>query len=249
MIKKAVALVLLFLFFYGFFVARSLPASLVTTNAQTLDKNLALAGAEGTIWSGKASTLQYEKIDLGQLRWDVSPLSLLLLALSADVVVTDKAGIVRANVGVSPSGRLTVSDGTANLSVAAILEKADFDLIQAKGNLNVQIHSLKWDGQQLSDLEGEITWQKAEVTATSSLPLGSLTARFYNEGEQIVLEMIDGGHLRLAGKLVLQPNGQYSINGSISPPAELKADLGPILAYLGRPSARGQYKIKHSGRL
>lgn len=249
MFKKIAGLLFVFLLCYGFFVVRALPATMVASAIPQIDRNVTVGRADGTVWAGTTHSLRYRDIDLGQLRWDVSPYSLFVMMLSGHVSLLDNAGTVSADVSVLPTGRVSVSEGRANLSVASILEKIEFNLVKAGGDVSAKLNSLSWDEQLVTDVDGEIVWKNAEVTVTSKLVLGTLKARVFSDGEQIVVEMVEGGRIGLLGKLLLEPDGRYSIAGSIAPSADVKAELGPILASLGRPQKNGRYAIKYSGRL
>src|SRR5882757_4903300 len=63
-------------------------------------------GVSGSVWQGAAAMLEVRNVAVGQIAWDIHPLSLLGGRLQADVKLTRPDGFAHSTLTASFSGRL-----------------------------------------------------------------------------------------------------------------------------------------------
>lgn len=206
------------------FIVMQIPASW-GAYMMTRGNTLGLTGVLGTVWEGRASMSSVE-IDnnyysLGELRWDLRPLSLLGLNPCADVLATlEERQRIEGRVCAGLGGRVRVTDASID---------APADLIQAgiptpiDGRLSATISTLEMRGEQMRDLEGKLSWTEARVQGDGTwASLGSFAAEFSYDGEDAIVadvfhleSPIDldvqatlalAGGVDLQGELILDPS-------------------------------------------
>lgn len=150
----------------------------------TRGTGLALSGVTGTLWNGRASLAslrtEVREYSLGQLSWQLRPLSLLTLSPCATVATRLPQQQFDGEICAAPSGALQVRD--ADISVPSVLLQTHLP-IPIQGQFSSHIDQLQLRGNVLQSLKGNLTWNGARVnTGTNWLDIGSYAAELADNG-------------------------------------------------------------------
>ena len=97
------------LLLYLFFLIYTLPAS-VALSFIKLPPKIKISSFSGTVWSGSATQLQYSGVDLGDIKWKLHPLNLIIAEISADISIVNDEQYFRSEVSLSSSGKLELEE-------------------------------------------------------------------------------------------------------------------------------------------
>lgn len=150
----------------------------------TRGTGLALSGVTGTLWNGRASlasvTNAQQEYSLGQLSWQLRPLSLLSLAPCA--LVTTNLPQQQFAGEVCAAGTDTIEIRNADVSVPAALLQPRLP-VPIQGQFSAHINELQLRGNVLLKLKGSLAWNGARVnTGASWLDIGSYAAELADNG-------------------------------------------------------------------
>lgn len=186
----------------------------------TQGNTLGMTGVNGTLWDGRASMVSIEidnnAYSLGELHWQLDPWSLLGLQPCANVSAVLERQQIAGRACASLNGSLKVTDASID---------APADLIQAgipvpiDGDLVANISSLAMKGEQLQELEGNLSWTGARVQADGNwVSLGNYAAEYrYNGDDAIVAEVFDlDAPLDLEAVVTLALAGGVDVQGEMT---------------------------------
>jgi general secretion pathway protein N len=182
----------------------------------TRGTGVALSGVTGTLWHGRASLaslqMNNQEYSLGQLSWDLHPLSLLMLSPCAQVTTSlpmqEFDGEICSGVG----GIMKIRNADVSLPVTLLQTKLP---VQIQGQLSSHIEQLELRGNVLLALKGNLAWNGARVnTGSNWLEIGSFGA-----------ELSDNGNNGIRAKF-FQLTGPVDVNLQI----ELAAPAGGTVA-------------------
>lgn len=220
-------LVLLLILSLGFAITQ-IPATWAAY-LMTQGNTLGMSGVNGTAWQGRASMTSVEidgiPYSLGELRWQLSPGSLLLLRPCASVVSELERQRIQGRVCAGINGRVSVSD--ASIDAPATLVQAGIP-VPLDGQLAATISSLVLRGEQLQDLQGRLSWTNARVQAEGNwTSLGSYASEFNYDGQgAIVAQVFDlDGPVDLDATVTLPLAGGVDIQGEMTLMPSFSADI------------------------
>ncbi|WP_083766889.1 type II secretion system protein N [Cellvibrio japonicus] len=177
---------------FVFFLLRQIPATW-GAYALTRGTGLALSGITGTLWEGRASLAsvrlpQGQEQSLGQLSWDLNPLSLLLLKPCADIATKLDRQSFTGYVCASSNGSLRVSDADLSMPIALVQSMLP---IPVNGQLLVHIDELQLRGNVLGKLNGNLSWNGAQVNNGANwMDVGNYAAQLKDDGSNGVLAKV-----------------------------------------------------------
>ena len=182
-------------------VAAFAPAGLISRNVNNLNAAIALLDPRGTIWNGQANVLATGE-SIGQLTWQLSPISLLLLSPSADWQLTGTniglsgtiSGISQINTNTKGELDLALLTPLFNRYDMAVPGMVTLQDVEFEIDTNAQLVTaadgyLEWSGGQvryiLSGILSETLLPKmrANLSAPNQIP----TAEVFAEGEPVRL--------------------------------------------------------------
>ena len=229
---------------------------IATAPARLLDEVLPadiviIQGFSGTIWRGNASrclvAVGQGYIHLGELRWSLNPLSLLLL--SPSLSLESSWGRQRLKTGL----RLTGSDEIEFSELDAVFSGQllrHLLPLSVKGEFTAQLSHLKLTSGRPESANGRLVWRQATwESPRGSVPLGSYAMDIQQlPGEQLEANTttIEGpvhaeGSVSLAGK-------RYSVDILITGDGDLDPQLAQALSLVSKPVAAGHH-IDFNGQL
>ncbi|HSC67295.1 MAG TPA: type II secretion system protein N [Cellvibrio sp.] len=166
------------------FTITSIPA---IWGAYALSKGsgIALNGVTGTVWNGRASLgslrTASQEYSLGQVSWDLNPLSLLTLTPCAHVTTKLNTQEFSGDICGGMGDKLKLND--ADFSLAAALVQGRFP-IPVQGQVSGHIDELDIRGNVIQKLNGKVTWNSARVnTGANWLDIGSFAAELSDNGK------------------------------------------------------------------
>lgn len=181
---------------------------------------LALTGVTGSLWTGRASLasvkLGQKDYPLGELHWDLKPLSLLLLKPCAVIKTRQDGQQVEADVCVGLGGSLALYD--ADISAPATLLKGILPL-PIEGQLSAQLEELQINNQQLQELKGNLSWTGARIfNGNNWMDVGSFAAELSddnNGGVNAKIFNLDGP-VNLQLQAAIAAAGGGNVKGEVS---------------------------------
>ncbi|WP_020210698.1 type II secretion system protein N [Gilvimarinus chinensis] len=212
---------------------------------------LGLSGISGSLWQGKAGMasvrIDGRSYSLGELNWQLKPLSLLTLNPCADVTASLDRQQINGRACASTSGALKLSD--ANISIPAALIQDLPEPTKLNGLVSAHIDTLKLNGQSLEALKGNLSWTNARLhNGQNWLTLGAFAAD---------LSASDEGHIRadifslegpvdLTGNVVMPLTGGIIIDANFSFSDEFAREVqaDQWLPMLAEPLDDGRHRLR-----
>ncbi|HEY8520643.1 MAG TPA: type II secretion system protein N [Gammaproteobacteria bacterium] len=222
-----------------------------------LSDTIALAGIEGTVWSGSAEVGAAGGLALRDVRWQVNSWPLLIGRLAGRFQAALAEGFVSSRFSASPSA-VVLEELRLSTSLAALA-----DLVPAAGTMGLVNASL--DELRLEDgwpVRVIGTVRLAQLETAPFLPtgrgdkliaLGDYEAVFQEAAEPgtLAADIRDtGGPLELAATLRLDRNRDYVLEGAVRARADAAPELVQALELMtGEPDAEGRRALGLTGSL
>jgi hypothetical protein len=251
------ALGLALLAFLATLLAR-LPARAVTA---LLPATVVCEQPQGTVWHGACAQVRSGAVAIDDLGWNVHPLALLQLRLSADVSSGDPRIAGQAHVELGRDGTLEVRTLEAQLPLQGGLNLFPPGF---QGTVQVDVATLRLVHGELGELVG--TLRALQLRSDSFGELGSFELRFPPASatavpaaditggaaadSAIVGQLRDlSGPLSLQGQLMLTRRFGYELTGTLLARASASTQLTQALQLLGAPDSEGRRSFSLAGTL
>jgi len=252
--KRLLALVLIGIVAYAFFLLIYLPAPVVLNWYGPLPGGMQLYGVRGTLISGQADALIGRNGRLDQFGWQLAPTELLIGRLGYQLKFNnpdDSSGhgiISRGLSGDTVLGPLELRTNLKALSGRWPFAK------RAGGELSLQLQSLTIDHGRITDARGGIAWSGAHLRSDDSVPIGGFQARFEATGDAADDGFEgpigdNGGPLSVTGRLRLNADGHWTLKGKLALRDPVDTALTPLLNSLGHAGSDGRIAFEWSGQL
>ena len=220
--------------------------------------NVAVVGAEGTLWSGGAASCSVAGLSLEALRWRVRPWWLLIGRLDATVEARIPDGFVSADV-VASTGRVALTNLRGGTSLTALTNLLPVRSVRGmRGQGSVALQSLVLEDGWPVSIVGELRVAGLEVppfvpTGTSGLlPLGDYTITFAEAPPgRLAARFVDtAGPLAVDGSVALDETRTYTLDAFIKPRADASDTLVQGLQIMtAEPDAEGRRRLTLTGSL
>ena len=243
---------------YLLFLIATLPASIfvsIITSDKQLARQLNITAVSGTVWSGRAESIQVAGINLGRLKWDLKIFPLILGELSAHVdfknnaVSTSKisgSGLVTVSVG----GELNLNDFSAAFSADSLGPLMYGMPARFSGDVNLHVDEMSLVKGQRINLKSRIVVSNAGLVSPQRIDYGNILIQASPKKMDSQLVLTDqGGALILDGNIQVKGNGLYNINLGMGARNTASADLTNGLRFLGQRDSTGKYRYKTNGKL
>lgn len=236
---------------YMAFLVIYMPAIYVTSYIQNNNQNsIRLTGVSGSVFAGSADALAYSGMQINGVKWELSPLSLLMLRVNVDV----EGGSIRSVDEIYIDGNLTLSvlkpqniklqDARALVPAKSVLAQVDLPVaITASGRFRVDIDELQFENgcQQLS---GKGSWLQAAINIEGrALDLGAFNALLSCEAPAFAMQVAPDNGLTLDAKITVQLDGKHAANGTFTIPANFPNELKQGAMFFGESLGEGRYKL------
>lgn len=208
-------------------------------------------GLQGTLAQGSLSGLQVNnRPALGDLRWNLQPLWLLLGRMSFHVEGGEQM-TVNGSVSFSPLGTLRLRNFIAAGSVKPVLAAVGQGFLPVDGQARLDLKGLKLRKGALQDVDGVIEMQSLAWTlAREPIVLGDYRAELSTENNQHLVKIESvSGPLELSGNGKLGEDKVYEFEIKLKPKPEASPMLRNLVNSAGQPDTQGYYLIRKSGKL
>lgn len=170
------------------FALIQIPARVVDMVLRDVNSPIELNGTRGSLWSGRASHAwlhwQGQRWTLGQVAWQVQPLSLLRLSACADFSASQHQQQLDGQLCADWDGSWQLS----NASVSANAATQTLGLpVAIAGELELYIQELSVDADGVSALDAQGRWQAAQFfDGTTWQELGTLASRWSTDSVGVI---------------------------------------------------------------
>ena len=232
----------------------SVAISFLNSNPQ-LKRQIQISSVSGTVWSGRAGSSQIAGINLGQLKWEMSFIPLLLGELQVYITFKNKSTSSdkisgSGYVGISIGGDLSVEDFSSAVNVDALGPLMYGLPARFAGDLNIHIDELTLEKGKRINIKSRVVVSKAGLVSPQRIEYGTILIQAAPKlsGSEITLTD-QGGPLILNGTVKLKGNGVYNMNLGLGARNSASDDLRNGLRFLGQRDATGKYHYKTNGKL
>lgn len=230
-------------------LAVTFPAQIVT--GQLARAGVVLGGVSGSLWQGRAASLQAGGIRLGELTWDLHVLKLLTARAAANISLRQNDAFATGEVVALPTGRVELTDFSASWPLAQLSGGG----IPSgwTGMLTLRLDELALDNGVPAAITGTIDILQLVGPANRPAALGSYRVIFpapeVSPGEgQVVGTLQDSeGPIAVNGTVRLGPGRSYELGGLIATRPGAPADVVNALQYLGEPDGEGRRPFSIAG--
>ncbi len=232
------------------FVVARIPATwgawLITNSGE-----VGLSGVSGTLWQGRAGMasihIDGQNYSLGELTWQLRPLSLLRLNPCARITTDLERQQIDGTACASAGGRLTLRD--TRINAPATLVQGIAPNTRLDGQLSAHINQLQLREQRLQALDGNLSWTNARLhNGQNWLTLGSFAAELSPTEEGHILANIFSldGPIDLAGTVTMPLTGGIFINVhfALQPAFAREVQAEQWLPVITEPLDNGRHKLE-----
>jgi len=252
--KRLLALILVGIVAYAFFLLLYLPALVALNWYGPLPGNLQFYGVRGTVIHGQADALIWPGGRLDQFDWRLAPGELLAGRLGYQLNFSNPD---------HSSGHAIISRGLSGDTVLSPLKlQTDLKTLSHRwtfaerfgGELSLQMQSLTIDNGRITDARGEIVWSGAHQRGSNPVPLGSFQAHLEATGDADDTGFEgpisdNGGPLSAIGRLQLSADGHWTLKVKLASHDPADSVLTPLLSSLGRAGSDGKVPFEWSDQL
>ena len=236
---------------YLFFAMIQLPAAQVHA---LLDKDGALPvrlyQVSGTVWEGKAATMDVDTIRLEDVHWTLRPWTLLLGRLESRIDFAKGDGKISTIAGRTFGGSLYLREVSGELPLSDLESFISKNPIGLSGELDIALDDLAFRDGLIESLNGSLGMEGAGLGPPISTTVGNFTMDLETNDEGIRGVLRDtGGPLQAEGLLLLEADGSYKFTVEVSLRDPSRSDLRNALRFIGTPSADGKVSLVQTGKI
>lgn len=248
--KKWYWFVLIVITYLVFFIAYT-PASYITGYIQESSRNqVFFSGVAGTVFKGQAASVMSQGIQVSNAKWQLSPLSLLLLQADLDIT----AGNIKNTEQIYIKGNITSSllntksfslkDAQVFVPTKTLLSQLRLPVfVTASGRFRVDVEQFSFD-QGCQQLQGNGNWLNAAVNVNQKqVSFGTFDARLSCESSAFAIQIAPSNDLRLDAKLTVDMAGKYNVQGQFNIPSTMPNEIKQAAPYFGKEISQGVYTI------
>ncbi|MEJ2466596.1 MAG: type II secretion system protein N [Candidatus Thiodiazotropha sp.] len=238
---------------YLFFLLYNLPAQHVVgwfSGGNQLP--LTLQGISGTVWSGEAEQVSYQRKPLGQMEWHFKPSRLILGKLAYGIVLKQAGQQLQGTFITGFGNSVRLEEVDALLLASQLPEWLQQRQIRVDGKVRAQQLDLAFTDGQLTAAEGSLQWLEGAVQSPLNLTVGDLQADLTTDeaSGDITAAVRDlKGSVAIQADVSLKPDGNFQLKGKLKPGDKADPGLSGALQAIGRPQADGTILINYAGKM
>lgn len=227
--------------FYGWLIARQLPATCV------------VYGLQGSISEGRAAGIYLDGHPaLGDFHWTLQAWRLLLAQAAFKIDGGGEQTSLDGALALLPTGGINLSDFHARTGVKALLTAIGQPYLPMDGRTVLDISSVKIRNHQFRQAEGRIQVQGLAWTlAASPVTLGDFNAAVSTDHDNILLkiESAGPGPLEVSGEGKLGPDQSYEVHLQLRSRPDANPMVRNLISSIGTPDSQGWSHLRQQGRL
>ena len=245
----------------GVGLAALVAIAVATLPATLLRSQLARAGFEaaayaGSVWNGRAAGLAWRGAPLGDLRWSISPWTLVTGAVGGTLELTRLDGSLSTDYRASFGGEIRLEDAQVNLPVEA-LSALPLGMPRGwRGRVSARLERLVLSGGWPIELRGTLDMDGMIAPPPRSTSIGSYAvvipdprAGDPKPGELTAQVRDKEGPFSFEGRFTLAPDRSFLLEGTLAPRGTTPPSLLRSLELLGPADASGRRPVSVSGTL
>lgn len=224
------------------------PAAWAAWGIHKVAPNVWFTGVSGTLWKGQAASAQVDlgsdSIALGEMKWKLKPLSLLILSPCMDLSTQLPGQSISGKFCRSISGNNKVKDLSVDAPMALFSKVSP---INGTGAVSLQIASASFDGEAIKDLNGQASWQNANVHVEGQwFNLGSFGAELSDDDQGGALANITdiAGPYTLDMNATWAPGKPWQTKGKVTPKPGVPEVVIQALQVFGEDVGGGAYVVQ-----
>ena len=235
---------------YLVFLLVYLPANWLVSIAP-LPNNVAISGAEGTLWQGQASLVTIDQRQIEQVSWQLSPWGLLVGKADIDFKIGNRATPVSGKGSISWSfSGLRANNIRFDLPDSFLLAGARLPFkTQIDGDVSLMVEILEQGKPWCEQLSGKLFLNNSNVKNQYGVyPLGNISLGLSCLDGQLKIATDETQNvLGLTGSAILGESNLVKVSAKIKPTDAQPKDLREALSFLGRQDSQGYYPINYQG--
>tara|TARA_R110002050_G_scaffold185418_2_gene319437 strand:- start:1477 stop:2238 length:762 start_codon:yes stop_codon:yes gene_type:complete len=216
-----------------------------------LPNNVAISGAEGTLWQGQASLVTIDQRQIEQVSWQLSPWGLLVGKADIDFKIGNRATPVSGKGSISWSfSGLRANNIRFDLPDSFLLAGARLPFkTQIDGDVSLMVEILEQGKPWCEQLSGKLFLNNTNVKNQYGVyPLGNISLGLSCLDGQLKIATDETQNvLGLTGSAILGESNLVKVSAKIKPTDAQPRDLREALSFLGRQDSQGYYPINYQG--
>lgn len=243
---KKILFVVLAIFIYGAFLVALTPARFALS-LLPLPENIKLGAVSGTVWSGKATSVQMDSFALEALTWQVMPSKLFGQTLAANIWFGNRGSDI---VGKGKIGATTeifsISDLTLKTNISYLTSLAPLPMgMSASGNLSIDAIHFAYSQPWCDTLEAKVIAKDAIVgNEMGQVPIKLASIDLHCEqGSLVATAESATNSLGIDAIATLSSHYELAVNGTIMPPGDAPKLFVQLLEYGIEADEEGRYPI------
>jgi len=211
------------------------------------------AAVSGTIWRGKASTLQAGILNIGDVEWNLHVLPLFVGRLSADMKLLQQKGFAEGNLSLSLGGQVYLSKFTASLPLDSILGSGGLPGGWT-GTANIKLDELVLKNNWPNSAKGTVDLVDITGPANEPVNLGNYRVTLpatESTPSSLVgdLQDLGGAAIGITGKLIIGADRSYQLNTLVAARPNTPDSIAKGMQFLGDADAQGRRPFTVSGTM
>lgn len=214
-----------------------------------MDPQIQVYGVSGNLWQGQAASINLSGIRLQTVRWQLRPLSLLILRVSHRVTAQTEGGELDAVISRTLLGTLRIGALKGSLPIEQLGPSLQLPILPVSGRMQLDLAHLKLRNGRPVQAEGVVMFESLVFSFTSPpAALGNFRGELSTVDEVIKLAIAsETGEVEATGFAEIKPEGQYMLDLKLRPRATASAAASSLLQSLGQPDAEGWYLLRRNG--
>ena len=233
---------------YLLILIATFPAARVSGMLLDQDADLSLNRVSGSVFSGQAAQLVYQRLDLGEVRWQFRPFALLLGRIEYRIELMSPANHGELSIGKTLTGRTHVHDVDIELLPGRLVNHYSPTPVDTSGTVRLVFDTFNPGADYSGEVDGRLEWRDAVVLEPVNLVLGQLALDVVTDNGELIGVLTEGGELEASGELALSPVYAWRVELLLHPANDAGADTQDWLEQSAQRLPNGDYSIDMSGQ-
>lgn len=238
---------------YFIFLITSIPASQGIQWIQNFfpQELVQISQPKGTIWSGSADRITVHQVQFDNVNWEIRPLALLTGKLRLSIDINNSKHKASATFDFNRQGLVSVENLNGDIPANLLSQLPYAKNTSPSGSLTLAINAIHFSDTSLpTEADGEIIWHNAGLSSPFSLSIGTLLIKLESQDEDIQIHIKDqDAQIKVDTTIVLGKDGNYKIQGELTPKPNTDQKLTSTLTLLGKKDLRGIIHVNYRGML
>lgn len=224
-----------------------LPATIATSVIASAEPRFTYGEASGTLWRGTISDAGFSGISLGDIEYNVSPLSLLTLGIAADTSLSGGAITGDGHFRVAITQQLSIRDASFDVDLARVANKGLLgEPVRGAARINASLFHYSRAG--CKNGQGNVWTNAVNGTVTrfngAAMPLAGPIG--CNEGNLEIALTGSSTDGTADVKITVRPELTYEVTATVKP---LRDDVSSALILIGFEAQNGTLTYGSAGAL